>query len=94
MNITEKQSQYAQEIAESLKNLGVRANLDLRNEKIGYKIREHAMQRIPYLVVVGDRELENKQVAIRTQSGEDLGSMTLNDFVARLQAEIAKKGRV
>lgn len=93
MNITEKQAEYAREIAETLKNLGVRANLDLRNEKIGYKIREHAMQRIPYLVVVGDRELENKQVAIRTQSGEDLGSMALTDFAERLKAEIANKGR-
>ena len=60
---------------------------DLRNEKIGYKIREHTLQRVPYLLVVGDREKENGQVAVRTRGGEDLGSMSLQDFIARLRIE-------
>jgi threonyl-tRNA synthetase len=66
---------------------GFRAAKDLRNEKIGYKIREHTLQRVPYLLVVGDREKENGQVAVRTRSGEDLGVMSLDAFIERLHAE-------
>lgn len=85
MNITSSQAEYCQKIAENLQNQGIRCKLDLRNEKISYKIREHSIQRIPYLLVVGDREVENQQVAVRTQSGEDLGSMALDAFIKILQ---------
>jgi threonyl-tRNA synthetase len=70
-------------------NQGLRIAADLRNEKIGYKIREHTLQRVPYLLVVGDRERDNGLVAVRTRSGEDLGSMSIADFVARLAHESA-----
>jgi threonyl-tRNA synthetase len=88
MNITDQQAEYTAEMAETLKNLHVRARSDLRNEKIGFKIREHSMQRIPYLLVVGDREMAQKQVAVRTRKGEDLGVMSLQDFNSRIQLEI------
>ncbi|MBT4600285.1 MAG: threonine--tRNA ligase, partial [Methylococcales bacterium] len=65
--------------------------IDLRNEKIGFKIREHSMQRVPYLLIIGDKELENQQVTVRTQSGEDLGSFTVNEFVDRVQQAIVFK---
>ena len=70
-----------------LADQGFRVTADLRNEKIGYKIREHTLQRVPYLLVIGDREKENGAVAVRTRSGEDLGSMSLQAFIERLQAE-------
>ena len=66
---------------------------DLRNEKIGFKIREHTIQRIPYLLVIGDREVESNSVAVRTRTGEDLGSMPLEQFSHRLAAEVASHGR-
>jgi threonyl-tRNA synthetase len=69
-----------------LVNKGFRVAADLRNEKIGYKIREHTLQRVPFLLVIGDREKENGVVAVRTRSGEDLGSMPLEDFITRLRA--------
>ena len=84
MNITDAQAEYVEQTRKSLMNQGLRVAADLRNEKIGFKIREHTLQRVPYLLVVGDREKENGLVAVRTRSGEDLGSMTLADFVARL----------
>jgi threonyl-tRNA synthetase len=87
MNITDKQADYVRNIEETLKKQGIRVISDLRNEKIGFKIREHTIQRVPYLIVVGDREMENNAVAVRTRSGEDLGSMPVNDFIARLQDE-------
>ena len=67
--------------------------MDLRNEKIGFKIREHTLQRVPYMLVTGDRELETNTVAVRTRSGEDLGSMSVEDLVTRLSEEIASRGR-
>jgi len=73
----------------SLANQGFRVVSDLRNEKIGYKIREHTLQRVPYLLVVGDREKENGMVSVRTRGGEDLGSMSVDDFAARLRQEQA-----
>ncbi|MCS3903546.1 threonyl-tRNA synthetase [Methylohalomonas lacus] len=91
--LTEKQADYATEVANTLKKLGFRVESDLRNETIGLKIREHAMQRIPYVLVVGAREAEMQSVAVRTRAGEDLGSMSLEDFRARLNAEIAYRGR-
>ncbi len=93
LNITDRQAEYATEIGESLKNQGFRAEVDLRNEKIGFKIREHTLHRVPYLLVVGDRELESGTVAVRSREGEDLGSMTLEGFVERLAAEVAMRGR-
>jgi threonyl-tRNA synthetase len=85
LNITDKFAPYAAEIAESLKNQGVRADSDLRNEKIGLKIREHTLQRVPFMLIVGEREVENSTVAVRTRGGEDLGSMSLGDFVTHLR---------
>ncbi|OOZ42469.1 threonine--tRNA ligase [Solemya elarraichensis gill symbiont] len=85
-NITDKQAEYAKKVAKSLSNQGFRVETDLRNEKIGFKIREHTLQRVPYLLVIGDREMESGAVAVRTRSGEDLGSMPV-DEVARLFSE-------
>jgi threonyl-tRNA synthetase len=87
MNITDAQADYVRAVRKALSNQGFRIESDLRNEKIGYKIREHTLQRVPYLLVVGDREKENGLVAVRARSGEDLGSMTLDQFVARLRSE-------
>jgi threonyl-tRNA synthetase len=89
MNITDKQAEYLQKIEKMFKNQGLRVNSDLRNEKIGFKIREHTLQRIPYLLVAGDREMEKGEVSVRTQSGEDLGSMSVEDFAAMLSSKIA-----
>mgnify|MGYP003530523704 FL=1 len=87
MNITDAQADYVQSIQKALVQKGFRVAQDLRNEKIGYKIREHTLQRVPFLLVIGDREKENGQVAVRTLSGEDLGVMSLDAFIERLQAE-------
>ena len=75
-------------------NEGFRAILDLRNEKIGYKIREHTIQRVPYLLVVGDREVESHTVAVRTRQGEDRGSMSIEDLVALFAEETASSGHI
>jgi threonyl-tRNA synthetase len=88
MNITDKQADFVQNVVNLLKNSGLRAEYDLRNEKIGFKIREHTLQKVPYLLVVGDREAENNAVAVRTRSGEDLGAMPVDDFIARALNEI------
>jgi threonyl-tRNA synthetase len=93
MNITDNQADYAGKVAEKLKKQGFRVELDLRNEKIGFKIREHTIQRIPYLLVVGDREAESNSVAVRTRDGKDLGSQPIEAFAAGLEAEIASHGR-
>ena len=87
LNITDAQADAVETARASLEKHGFRVEADLRNEKIGYKIREHAMQRIPYLLVIGDREKETGSVAVRTRSGEDLGTMTLADFIERLRSE-------
>lgn len=94
MNISEKQSAFALEAQKALQERGYRVKTDLRNEKIGFKIREHTLQKVPFLLVVGDKEVENRQVAVRTRGGEDLGSLSLDDFVAVLDAAIAKRGRM
>jgi threonyl-tRNA synthetase len=91
MNITDKQADFVRETVKSLQNNGLRADFDLRNEKIGFKIREHTLQKVPYLLVIGDREAENGAVAVRTRSGEDLGVMSLPDFIAHMQAQIASR---
>jgi threonyl-tRNA synthetase len=93
MSITDRQADYAAESAEFLRNQGFRADSDLRNEKIGFKIREHTLQRVPFLAVVGDREAEAGTLAVRSRSGEDLGSMTPEAFSEFLATEVAKRGR-
>jgi threonyl-tRNA synthetase len=93
MNITERQAAYAERVASALKQAGLRAATDLRNEKISYKIREHSLQKLPYQVIVGDQEVAGEKVAVRTRKGEDLGQMSLADFVSRLRAEEARLGR-
>ncbi|MDQ2069210.1 threonine--tRNA ligase [Natronospira bacteriovora] len=93
LNITDRQAEYAEKIAETLQNQGFRVESDLRNEKIGFKIREHTIQRVPWLVVVGDREMETDQVAVRTRTGEDLGSMSREAFAETLREDIARLGR-
>lgn len=87
MNITGAQSEWAREIVSSLAGAGFRAESDLRNEKIGFKIREHSMQRVPYLIIVGDKEMESRTLSLRTQKGEDLGLFSLADLLQRLQDE-------
>lgn len=93
MNITKKQENYVHEITQDLKKHGVRVNIDLRNEKIGFKIREHTLQHVPYLLVVGDKEIEARTVAVRTQEGKDLGAMAVMKFIDLLNADIAQRGR-
>jgi len=87
LTITERQSAYAGAIKEKLSKQGFRVSTDLRNEKISYKIREHSLQKLPYQVVLGDKEMQAETVAVRTRSGEDLGAMSLEAFTARLQSE-------
>ncbi|CAA0125349.1 Threonine--tRNA ligase [Halioglobus japonicus] len=94
LNITDKQSEYAQFVEDTLKNNGFRVISDLRNEKIGFKIREHTILKVPYLLVVGDKEVESQTVAVRARRGEDLGSMDLNAFIARLTDDVACRGRI
>jgi threonyl-tRNA synthetase len=91
LNIADAHSDYAKQVTESLRQNNIRCNSDLRNEKITYKIREHSIQRVPYIIVVGDREKETKQVAVRNQKGEDLGSMALDELVKNLKKEISDK---
>ena len=93
LNITDKQADYSKSVAQSLKKQGFRVESDLRNEKIGFKIREHTIQRIPYLLVVGDREADTNCVAVRTRDGKDLGSMPIEAFAAGLGTEVASHGR-
>ncbi len=93
MNITDKQADFAQEVSNLLNKNGFRAKSDLRNEKIGFKIREHTLKRIPYLLVVGDREVENREVAVRTRDGKDLGVMNLEQLAEHLSQDITHKGR-
>jgi threonyl-tRNA synthetase len=91
LTITDRQAAYAQEVATQLRQAGFRAATDLRNEKITYKIREHSLQKLPYQLILGDKELQAQQVAVRTRTGEDLGAMPLDAFVSRLHAEAAAK---
>jgi threonyl-tRNA synthetase len=92
LNITDRQDERCKEIAESLENKGFRVDLDLRNEKIGFKIRHHTLSRVPFLLVVGDREVEEGTVAVRTREGENLGSMEVGAFAEHLKSEIARRG--
>ena len=88
LTIADRHAEYAKGLCGSLKKQGYRVNLDLRNEKIGFKIREHSIQRIPYLLIVGDQEMDNRTVAVRTQKGKDLGSVTWDECADRLWCEI------
>ena len=92
LNITDRQDERCKEIAESLENKDFRVDLDLRNEKIGFKIRHHTLSRVPFLLVVGDREVEEGTVAVRTREGENLGSMEVGAFAEHLKSEIARRG--
>ena len=91
LNISESQSDYVRQVVEMLKKSGIRCEFDLRNEKITYKIREHSMQKLPYLLVAGEREMLAGHVAVRTRTGEDLGSMPISDLIDRLKAEVEAK---
>lgn len=93
LNITEAQASFVEKVHAELQNLGFRVQKDLRNEKIGFKIREHTLQRIPYLLVVGDREVSNGTVSVRTREGVDLGPMSISEFSNKLSQDIASKGR-
>jgi threonyl-tRNA synthetase len=93
LSITEHQAVYVEGVLKGLKQAGIRAVADLRNEKISYKIREHSLQKLPYQVIVGDKEVAAQKVAVRTRKGEDLGQMSLADFVSRLRGEEARLGR-
>ncbi|WP_371189271.1 threonine--tRNA ligase [Thalassotalea maritima] len=88
MNITDKQAEYCQQVVKKLKENGFRAKADLRNEKIGFKIREHTLKRVPYLLVAGDKEMEAGEIAIRTRSGEDLGKLSVDEFIAKITEEV------
>ena len=90
LNITDSQREFAEEVTQTLVKQGFRVQADLRNEKIGYKIRQHTLQKIPYLLVVGDREAAAGQVAVRLRGGKDLGAMSVADFSQRLQLEVAQ----
>ncbi|WP_372716592.1 threonine--tRNA ligase [Immundisolibacter sp.] len=92
LSITDRHADYAAQVAETLRQQGLRVQADLRNEKIGYKIREHTLQRVPYLLIVGERECASSTVAVRTRSGEDKGSLPLVDLAASLSAEVANRG--
>jgi threonyl-tRNA synthetase len=92
-NITDNQADFVKKVEKTLRDKGFRAISDLRNEKIGFKIREHTIQRVPYLLVIGDKEVENNSVAVRTRDGKDLGVMNLEAFIEHLTADIARRGR-
>jgi threonyl-tRNA synthetase len=93
LNITDKQAPFCKEVEEKLIKMGFRASADLRNEKVGFKIREHTILKVPYLLVIGDKEVETQSVTVRTRTGEDLGNMSLESFADLLNADIAKLGR-
>jgi len=91
LNISEAQAEYAQNVAQNLKKQGFRVQLDLRNEKITYKIREHSVQKLPYIIVIGDKERDAGTVAVRARGNVDLGAMPVDLLVERLNAEMEAK---
>ncbi|MDN5565830.1 MAG: threonine--tRNA ligase [Psychrobacter sp.] len=93
MNITDKQAEACENVVKELKNSGLRANSDLRNEKIGFKIREKTLERIPYMLVLGDKEVESGKVNVRTREGENLGVMSVSEFITLINAAVSEKGR-
>jgi len=94
MGITDRQEKYCLEVAENLRNQGLRVETDLRNEKVGFKIREHTLKRVPFLLVAGDREVEGRTLAVRTRGGKDLGSLGLAELTTLLCNEVASRGRL
>ncbi len=94
LTIIDKQQDYARIVGQALEDLGLRIKLDLRNEKIGFKIREHTLQKIPYLLVIGDKEIEANKVSVRRQTGEDLGSMPVQEFYQMVRQAIVQRGRI
>ena len=94
MGITDRQDKYCEEVAENLKNQGLRVETDLRYEKVGFKIREHTLKRVPFLLVAGDREVEGHTLAVRTRGGKDLGNLELDELTALLCDEVASRGRL
>ncbi len=94
MNITDKQAHFVEKITQELKKQGVRAKSDLRNEKIGFKIREHTLEYVPYLLVVGDREVESQTVSVRTKEGVDLGVMSVDQYIEFVRQKVAQRGRI
>jgi threonyl-tRNA synthetase len=91
LNITDRQADYVRGVTNALRDKGFRVESDLRNEKIGYKIREHTLQKVPYLLVVGDREVEHRTLALRDRKGKDLGAIGLEELVARLGDEVVNR---
>jgi threonyl-tRNA synthetase len=91
LNITDRQAGYARDVEARLRAAGIRVGADLRNEKITYKIREHSLQKLPYQLIVGDKEMQALQVAVRTRGGEDLGAMPVDALLARLREEVAAR---
>jgi len=94
MNITDKQAEYCAKIADSLENKGFRIQSDLRNEKVGFKIREHTVQRVPYLLVAGDKEVAANTLSVRDRTGKDLGVMEISQLEALLEKDIATYGKL
>jgi threonyl-tRNA synthetase len=94
MGITDRQDKYCAQVTEKLKNHGLRVETDLRSEKVSFKIREHTLKRVPYLLIAGDREVEGHTLAVRTRSGKDLGSHGLDELTALLCDEVASRGRL
>ena len=93
LSITDRQDEYVRKVTESLKNQGFRVEFDLRNEKVGFKIREHTLKRVPYLLVAGDKEVAANLISVRTRSGKDLGAMAPETFAERLRIELESRGR-
>ncbi|NLI61435.1 MAG: threonine--tRNA ligase [Clostridiales bacterium] len=93
LSITDRSNQYIQKLAREFEDLGIRVETDLRNEKIGYKIREARLQRIPYMLIIGDKEVESQQIAVRSRDEGDLGLMEVEDFIDRIKKEIKQKGQ-
>ncbi|ORU90781.1 MAG: threonine--tRNA ligase [Cycloclasticus sp. symbiont of Poecilosclerida sp. M] len=93
MSITGKNDEYVSRIAKILQKQGIRVKIDLRNEKIGFKIREHTLKRVPYLIVIGEKEVENNELAVRSLSGKNMGSFTPEDFIALMAKQVAKRGK-
>jgi threonyl-tRNA synthetase len=91
MNITDSQAEYVNELTRKLQNAGIRVKADLRNEKIGFKIREHTLRRVPYMLVCGDKEVEAGKVAVRTRRGKDLGTVDVNEVIEKLLNEIRSR---
>jgi threonyl-tRNA synthetase len=93
LSITDRQDEYVRRVTETLKNQGFRVESDLRNEKVGFKIREHTLRRVPYLLVAGDKEVAANLLSVRTRSGKDLGTMVPETFAERLRVELGSRGR-